>query len=203
MAVACKTRQRSDQPGPGAQCRGWREVEVACCQRLSSLVHAVDPQPEPPAKFLKPFEVARLAAEIQSRGRCGHPTRRRRLRSRAAARRRTRRSDRARRSWFGRWLRAWPQVRSSRWQMAADGCNGRGLDQVDAKGIRVRRPEVQLSLFELHLLPLGVCRHFGCAAPARVLVWGGPSGRGKRVRRSVGGVRAGGCGGRGRGRWRS
>ena len=53
-----QTRQESGEPGVTDP--AWREVKVACCQTHSSAVHAVDPQPEPPEKFLDPIRVARL-----------------------------------------------------------------------------------------------------------------------------------------------
>jgi hypothetical protein len=75
---------------PGVRDPGWREVKVACCQTLACKVHAVDPQPEPPSKFLDPVQAARLAAEMKARG--GKAT----TRSAPAARLRRRRKGRRR-----------------------------------------------------------------------------------------------------------
>src|SRR5262249_40984965 len=58
---------RAEEDVPGVADPGWQEVKVACCQTLSSPVHATDPQPQPPAKFLNPMQAARLSAEMESR----------------------------------------------------------------------------------------------------------------------------------------
>ena len=62
--------------GRGVTDRHWCETKVACCLTLSSTEKAIDPQPEPPAKFLETATVARLAAEIKSRRSAGHGPRR-------------------------------------------------------------------------------------------------------------------------------
>jgi hypothetical protein len=147
-----QTRQESDRPGPGVHEPGWREVKVACCQTLSSQVHAVDPQPEPPSKFLNPVEVARLAAEVKSRGVASATrvtektlahTRRRRKKKRSGPRKRVRTviASMAGSEAFG-------------WQMAAE-VQRRGLDRVSRKGYVCDGQKYNWSLFELHLLPLG------------------------------------------------
>src|SRR5205807_3562747 len=68
MVDGGRVQARQDDSGRGVSEPGWREFKVACCQTLSSKVHAVDPQPQPPAKFLDPVQAARLAAEMKSRG---------------------------------------------------------------------------------------------------------------------------------------
>ena len=58
---------RDDESGNGVTDPGWHEAKVACCQSMWSKVHAIDPQPEPPKKFLDRIAVARLAAEMKGR----------------------------------------------------------------------------------------------------------------------------------------
>ena len=53
------------ESGPGVVNPAWRELQVACCQAPSARVHAADPQPEPPRKFLDPVQAARLAVSEQ------------------------------------------------------------------------------------------------------------------------------------------
>ena len=67
MVDGGRVQTRGEDSGNGVSDPCWREVKVAGCQTLSSRVHAVDPQPEPPRKFLDQIEVARLAAEIKAR----------------------------------------------------------------------------------------------------------------------------------------
>jgi hypothetical protein len=68
MVDGGRVQTRDEDSGNGVSDPCWREVQVACCQSISSQVHAVDPQPEPPRKFLDQIEVARRAAEIKARG---------------------------------------------------------------------------------------------------------------------------------------
>jgi len=68
MVDGGRVQTRADNEASGVTDPGWQEVKVACCQTLSSPVHATDPQPQPPAKFLDPIQAARLAAEMKSRG---------------------------------------------------------------------------------------------------------------------------------------
>ena len=53
------------ESGPGVVNPAWRELPVACCQTLSTRVHAADPQPEPSRKFLDPVPATRLAVSEQ------------------------------------------------------------------------------------------------------------------------------------------
>ena len=131
---------------------GWREVKVACCQTLSSKVHAIDPQPDPPSKFLNPVEVARLAAEVQSRS-SGSPTRltktptnkrpKKKKKKRSGPKKlvRTVIASMATSEVFG-------------WQMVAE-VHRRGLDKVVRKGYVCDGQKYNWTLFEMHLLPLG------------------------------------------------
>ena len=67
MVDGGRVQTRADDGAPGVTDPGWQEVKVACCQTLSSPVHAADPQPQPPAKCLDPIQAARLAAERKAR----------------------------------------------------------------------------------------------------------------------------------------
>ena len=66
-----RLQARAENGGRGVTNRHWRETKVACCLTLSSTEKAVDPQPDPPAKFLETASVSRLAAEIKSRRSAG------------------------------------------------------------------------------------------------------------------------------------
>jgi hypothetical protein len=148
-----QTREPSDRPGPGVNEPGWQEVKVACCQSLSSKVHAVDPQPEPPSKFRNPVEVARLAAEIQSRG-GATPTRPKKT-TPANTRPKKKKKKRSGPTKLVRTVVA--SMTTSEvfgWQMAAE-VQRRGLDQVARKGYVCDGQKYNWTLFELHLLPLG------------------------------------------------
>jgi hypothetical protein len=151
-----QTRQESEEPGPGVCQAGWQEVKVACCQSMSSKVHAVDPQPDPPSKFLDPVEVTRLSAEIKARAGATKPPP-----TQASAASESRRSKKKRKK-----KRKGPQklVRTVvasmanseafGWQMAAE-VQRRGLDKASRKGYVCDGQKYNWTLFELHLLPLG------------------------------------------------
>jgi hypothetical protein len=130
---------------------------VACCETLASPVHAVDPQPQPPAKFLDPVQAARLAAEIKARGRAAsgraalaaprprpRPRRRRRQSKRRARPRklvRTVVASTAKSDAFG-------------WQVAAE-VHRRGLGRAQRKGYICDGQKYNWAIYELHLVPLG------------------------------------------------
>src|SRR5262245_17625334 len=73
MVDGGRVQARQENAGRGVSNPGWRETKVACIQSLATEVHARDPQPEPPAKFLDRAEVARLASESKCRGRGARP----------------------------------------------------------------------------------------------------------------------------------
>ena len=64
-----RVQTRAEDAGRGVSDPGWRESKVACCLTIETKTHAVDPQPEPPAKFLEPTSAARLASEVKRRSR--------------------------------------------------------------------------------------------------------------------------------------
>ncbi len=49
-----RVQTRAEDAGRGVSEPGWRESKVACCLTLQTKAQAVDPQPEPPAKFWSP-----------------------------------------------------------------------------------------------------------------------------------------------------
>ena len=58
---------RRSGAGPGVHEPQAKEDKIACLVSVRSDVHAADPQPEPPAKLLRPVTAARLAAELKTR----------------------------------------------------------------------------------------------------------------------------------------
>jgi hypothetical protein len=64
-----RLQTRSEDGGRGVSDASWRESKVACCLTLQTKSQGVDPQPEPPSKFLEPTEAGRLASEVKRRSR--------------------------------------------------------------------------------------------------------------------------------------
>ena len=146
-----QTRQQSDRPGPGVCEPGWQEVKVACCQSLSSQVRAVDPQPDPPSKFLDPVEVARLAAEVKSRAAAPAP---RPTRTTGARPHRRKKKRSGPRTLVRTVIASMANSEAFGWQMAAE-VQRRGLDKAGRKGYVCDGQKYNWTLFELHLLPSG------------------------------------------------
>jgi hypothetical protein len=146
-----QTRE-AEQPR-GAHQPGWREFKAACLQTVSSTASAVDPQPEPPRKFLDPAQAARLAAEIKARRKpakaraakqAGKPERPRRRRGRKKGPRplvRTVLASMAGSDAFG-------------WQVAAE-VQRRGLHRARRKGYVCDGQKYNWSIYEMHLVMLG------------------------------------------------
>jgi hypothetical protein len=157
MVDGGRVQTRADDGAPGVTDPGWQEVKVACCQTLSSLVHATDPQPQPPAKFLDPLQAARLAAEMKSRS---GPARSRAKKAEPPPRPRRRR----RKGRKGKRRRPVKLVRTVvasmatsetfGWHMAAE-VQRRGLDRAQRKGYICDGQKYNWSLYELHLVALG------------------------------------------------
>jgi hypothetical protein len=154
MVDGGRYQARAQTGAPGVSEPAWHEVKVACCQTLSTTVHAADPQPEPPAKFLDPVQAARLAAEIKARGRSAStrttqtspqskPKRRRRTSKRRGPRKlvRTVVASVADSETFG-------------WQVAAE-VQRRGLDRARCKGYICDGQKYNWTLFELHFVAWG------------------------------------------------
>src|SRR5262249_22396992 len=133
--------------------------KVACCLTLQTKPQGVDPEPEPPSKFLQPREAARLASDLKRRSRpagergsggekplpekkpAPPPPKRKRQRSRERTRVRTVVATMQNSEAFG-------------WQVAAE-VHRRGLDQKKRKACVCDGQAYNWSLYEMHLLPLG------------------------------------------------
>jgi hypothetical protein len=155
MVDGGRLQTRQEDSGRGVTDPGWREVKVACCQTLSSAVHAIDPQPEPPSKFLDPVQAARLTAEIKARGGAG------RGRTRPEApeptkkpRRRSRRRRRGPKKLVRTVLASMAGSEEFGWQVAAE-VQRRGLDQASRKGYICDGQKYNWTLYEMHLLAWG------------------------------------------------
>lgn len=66
-----RVQTRADDQSAGVHDAAWRETKVACCLTLTSAQRTVDPQPEPPEKFLDPVRVKKLVQQVKSRGGTG------------------------------------------------------------------------------------------------------------------------------------
>jgi hypothetical protein len=147
-----RVQTRDAGSGRGVVDPAWREVKVACCQTLSSRVHATDPQPEPPRKFLDPVQAARLAAEMKARG--GSATGRTAKVALPPRPRRRRKGRRGPRKLVRTVVASMAPSEEFGWQMAAE-VQRRGLDRAQRKGYICDGQKYNWTLFELHLLPLG------------------------------------------------
>jgi hypothetical protein len=156
MVDGGRVRSRADGAGRGVSAPAWRESKVAHCQTMASTTHAIDPQPQPPRKFLDPIAAARLAAEIKARrGQGGQAAVRPQQRPQPAKRpkRRQKRKGRPR-----------PLVRSVvaslarseefGWQVAAE-VERRGLHRAGRKGYICDGQKYNWALHEMHLLAWG------------------------------------------------
>jgi hypothetical protein len=146
-----RVQTRAADAGPGVHEPGWRETKVACCLTLQSKERAIDPEPEPPKGLRQPARVARLAAEIRSRGHGGGPRT-----ARAADRpRRRRRRRRTRPQLLVRTVVA-TMAKSEEfgWQVAAE-MHRRRLGEARRKACVCDGQKYNWSIYELHLLALG------------------------------------------------
>jgi hypothetical protein len=134
----------------------WREVKVACCQTLASKAHAVDPQPEPPRKFLGPIQAARLAAEMRSRARPASTRARQAARAGGPGARRRRKGAKrpGPRKLVRTVLASTATSEAFGWHVAAE-VQRRGLDRARSKGYVCDGQRYNWSIYELHLVALG------------------------------------------------
>jgi hypothetical protein len=150
-----RVQTRAPEQERGVHEPRWQETKVACCLTLSSRETLLDPQPEPPSKFLEPTEAARLALEFKSRGR---PADGKSADGKSVEPKRPRKKkDKKKR-------RVKPLVRTVvatmadsetfGWQMATE-VQRRGLDQLKRKGCVCDGQRYNWTLFELHLLAWG------------------------------------------------
>jgi hypothetical protein len=157
MVDGGRLRARADDAGRGVSAPGWRESKVAHCQTIASTSHALDPQPQPPRKFLDPIAAARLAAEIKARRGAGGPATATRQQQRPQPGKGPKRRKKAK-------GRPRPLVRSVvaslagseqfGWQVAAE-VQRRGLHRAERKGYICDGQKYNWSIHEMHLVAWG------------------------------------------------
>ena len=155
-----------DGEGRGVREAGWRESKVACCLTLQTKAAASDPHPEPPAKFLEPTTVVRVAAEIKRRGSAAAEASEERTEKKNSSSRRRKRRRKQQRSLPKRLRKK--KVSRTRvrtvvatmensdtfgWQVAAE-VHRRGLDQMKRKACVCDGQAYNWSVYEMHLRPL-------------------------------------------------
>lgn len=154
-----RVQTRADDAGRGVSDPGWRESKVACCLTIATTTHAVDPQPEPPAKFLEPTNAARLASEVKRRSRPAIERSAADRRASQAAKGKAGKKPKKRKR-----ARKCPRVRTVvatmensetfGWQVAAE-VHRRGLDRAQRKACVCDGQAYNWSIYEMHLLPAG------------------------------------------------
>jgi hypothetical protein len=154
-----RVQTRADDAGRGVSEPGWRESKVACCLTIDTKTHAVDPQPEPPAKFLEPTNAARLASEVKRRSRPAIERNDADRRAIQAAKKKAGKKWKKRKR-----ARKCPRVRTVvatmensetfGWQVAAE-VHRRGLDRAQRKACVCDGQAYNWSIYEMHLLPAG------------------------------------------------
>ena len=156
-----RLQTRAEDCGRGVSDPSWRESKVACCLTLQTKAQRVDPEPEPPSKFLEPTEAARLASEIKRRsspaGRNDEhrdettSSKGKKKRKKPETRRRRRKRNRTR---VRTVVATMENSETFGWQVAAE-VHRRGLDQVKRKACVCDGQAYNWSIYEMHLLPLG------------------------------------------------
>lgn len=157
-----RLQTRAEDGGRGVSEAAWRESKVACCLTLQTTAQAVDPQPEPPARFLEPTEAAQLASEVKRRSRPASERSGGNSKERKSSKGKKKRKKPARR-------RGLPKRNRTRvrtvvatmensevfgWQVAAEVYR-RGLDRAKRKGCVCDGQAYNWSIYEMHLLPAG------------------------------------------------
>jgi hypothetical protein len=157
-----RLQTRAEDAGRGVSDPSWCESKVACCLTLQTKAQGVDPEPEPPAKFLEPTEAARLATEIKRRrapssGRNDEQRDEKKLpkgkkkRKKSNKRRRTRNRNRTR---VRTVVATMENSDTFGWHVAAE-VHRRGLDQAKRKACVCDGQAYNWSIYEMHLLPVG------------------------------------------------
>jgi hypothetical protein len=157
-----RLQTRAEKGGRGVREASWRESKVACCLTLSTTAQAVDPQPEPPAKFLEPTEAARLASEVKRRSRPvsersdadraeKKSSKRKKKRRKAGKRCRRRKRNHTR---VRTVVATMENSETFGWQVAAE-VHRRGLDRAKRKACVCDGQAYNWSIYEMHLLPAG------------------------------------------------
>lgn len=154
-----RVQTRADEAGRGVSDPGWRESKVACCLTIETKPYAVDPQPEPPAKFLEPTIAARLAAEVKRRSRPAiersDACRRANQASKKGKVKKSKKRGRARKCPRLRTVVATMENSETfGWQVAAE-VHRRGLDRAARKACVCDGQAYNWSIYEMHLLPAG------------------------------------------------
>jgi len=155
-----RLQTRAENAGRGVSDAGWRESKVACCLTLQTKAQDVDPEPEPPSKFLEPTEAARLASEIKRRSRPASgrgdehreepkSSKGKKKRKKPAKRRHPRNRTRVRTV-----VATMANSETFGWQVAAE-VHRRGLDRAKRKACVCDGQAYNWSIYEMHLLPAG------------------------------------------------
>lgn len=165
-----RVQTRDEDAERGVHNPGWREDKVACLETLSAPVSAVDPQPQPPQKFLDPERVSRMTAEIKG---SGHGSKKRAKKegkdgqpdattkkSKGAKKGKGARKGKRSRSKQRRQKRVRTVIASMAnsegfgWQVAAE-VQRRGLGQAQRKAYICDGQKYNWTLYEMHLVCLG------------------------------------------------
>lgn len=167
-----RVQTRAEESGRGVSDPGWRETKVACCLTLDTKAQEVDPEPEPPAKFLDKAEASRLASEIKRRSapamnrggesstakpgekpgeKSGETRGEKSTSKKAKKRRRKRKRNRTR---VRTVVATMANSETFGWQVAAE-VHRRGLDLKKRKACVCDGQAYNWTLFAMHLLPLG------------------------------------------------
>jgi len=159
-----RLQTRAEDGGRGVSEASWRESKVACCLTLATKVQDVDPQPEPPAKFLEPTEAARLASEVKRRSRPSaersEPDRERKQGSKGKGKKKRKKAAKPqglrkrKRSRVRTVVATMNNSETFGWQMAAE-VHRRGLDRARRKACVCDGQAYNWSIYEMHLLPGG------------------------------------------------
>ncbi len=156
-----RLQTRAEEGGRGVSEASWRESKVACCLTLQTKSQGVDPQPEPPSKFLEPTEAARLASEVKRRSRpaSGRDEEDRDEPPSSKAKKRRKKRERRRPRNRSRMLVRTVVATMANsevfgWQVAAE-VHRRGLDRAQCKACVCDGQAYNWSIYEMHLLPAG------------------------------------------------
>jgi hypothetical protein len=149
-----RVQTRAEDSGRGVTQAAWQETKVACCLSLASSVCARDPQPEPPAKYLDPPRVARLATELKSRVRPAMRTESVAEAKKVPRRRKKKKRPRRVRKLVRTVVATMANSETFGWQMATE-VQRRGLDRAGRKACVCDGQKYNWSLFEMHLLAWG------------------------------------------------
>jgi hypothetical protein len=157
-----RLQTRAEDGGRGVSEASWRESKVACCLTQQTQVQHVDPQPEPPSKFLEPTEAARLASEVKRRSRpmSGRDDEERKERKTSKAQKKRKKPAKQRclgkrnRTRVRTVIATMENSESFGWQVAAE-VHRRGLDRAKRKGCVCDGQAYNWSIYEMHLLPAG------------------------------------------------